>query len=193
MTSLNDRHYSDQGALQVYAFILKSKLLNDGIAPSIQEIVDGTGYKSTKPVYDRLDELEKRGLIRREKGTPRAIRVLGEKWVRPDLKSFDKYSELTSIEKRVLRSVYAYAERNGGTPPTLSDIAKKVGFRSDSTAKYHVEHLIEMGFLHNSSGHHRSVGIKDGYYTIDMTKVPPVAAPIVSQVLSDISFDPIPE
>lgn len=192
MTSLNDRHYVDQGALQVYAVIVESKLNSGGIAPSIEEIVKGTGYHSTKPVYDRLAELQRLGLIKREKKTPRSIRVLGETWVRPDREILLNAHDLTSIEKRILRAIYSYAEKNGGTPPTLSDIAKKVGFASDSTAKYHVESLIERQYLFNAGGHHRSIGIVGGNYSIDLDKVPPLGVPVVSRVIADSMFDPTP-
>jgi len=51
---------------------------DDGTAPSVREICEATGFKSTSTVHAHLNSLEKLGLINRKSGCTRAIRVLGE-------------------------------------------------------------------------------------------------------------------
>ncbi len=51
---------------------------DDGAAPSVREICDATGFKSTSTVHAHLNTLEKLGLISRKSGCTRAIRVLNQ-------------------------------------------------------------------------------------------------------------------
>ena len=49
--------------------------LQDGVSPSVREICDATGFKSTATVHNHLQSLEDKGLIIRTKGTNRSIRL----------------------------------------------------------------------------------------------------------------------
>ena len=49
--------------------------LQDGISPSVREICNATGLKSTATVHNHLQTLEDKGLIIRNKGTNRSIRL----------------------------------------------------------------------------------------------------------------------
>ncbi len=59
---------------KVLDFIERSTLAN-GYAPSVREICDAIGLKSTSTVHGHLLRLEKKGLIKRSKQKPRALAV----------------------------------------------------------------------------------------------------------------------
>ena len=60
---------------EVYLFIVKYSK-EHGYAPSFQEIADGTGIKSKSAVKRKLDELQRKGKIKYESNTSRAICLL---------------------------------------------------------------------------------------------------------------------
>jgi repressor LexA len=57
---------------KVYTTI-KDLVDKNGYSPSIREICTSTGIKSTSTVSDYLNRLEKKGLINRNKFSPRTI------------------------------------------------------------------------------------------------------------------------
>ena len=61
--------------LEVLEFI-KSELFKKGYPPSVREICEAVGLKSTSTVHGHLERLERKGLIRRNPTKPRAIEVL---------------------------------------------------------------------------------------------------------------------
>jgi repressor LexA len=61
--------------LEVLRFI-KTELNKKGYPPSVREICDAVGLKSTSTVHGHLERLEKKGYIRRDPTKPRAIEVL---------------------------------------------------------------------------------------------------------------------
>jgi SOS-response transcriptional repressor LexA len=52
-----------------------------GYPPTLREIGDHFGIRSTNGVNDHLRALERRGLIRREGLHSRAIRIVGVRWI----------------------------------------------------------------------------------------------------------------
>lgn len=62
---------------KILAFI-KNEIKLKGYPPSVREICDAVGLKSTSTVHGHIKRLEKRGLIRRDSTKPRALEVLGE-------------------------------------------------------------------------------------------------------------------
>ena len=58
---------------KVYDYLLSRK--DDGIPPTIREICEATGFKSTSTVYSHLNTLEKLGLITRRSDSARGISV----------------------------------------------------------------------------------------------------------------------
>ncbi len=60
---------------QILAY-LKSEVKKKGYPPSVREICDAVGLKSTSTVHSHLSQLEKRGLIHRDPTKPRAIEIL---------------------------------------------------------------------------------------------------------------------
>ena len=55
---------------------MKAEVREKGYPPSVREICDAVGLKSTSTVHGHLSRLEKKGLIRRDQPTPRAIEIL---------------------------------------------------------------------------------------------------------------------
>ncbi len=62
---------------RILAFI-KKELHQKGYPPSVREICDAVGLKSTSTVHGHLERLEKKGFIRRDPSKPRAIEVLDD-------------------------------------------------------------------------------------------------------------------
>lgn len=60
--------------VDVFRFISVYRLLN-GYAPSVREIARDQGIASTNGVYGYLDALERKGLLERDRGIARAIRI----------------------------------------------------------------------------------------------------------------------
>lgn len=58
---------------------LKEFLIDKGYPPSVREIGQAVGLKSSSTVHAYLGQLEKKGLIKRDPTKPRAIDILGEK------------------------------------------------------------------------------------------------------------------
>ena len=61
--------------LMILEFI-KEQLLAKGYPPSVREICQAVGLKSTSTVHSHLNKLEKLGYIRRDPTKPRAIEIL---------------------------------------------------------------------------------------------------------------------
>ncbi|MBM7581441.1 repressor LexA [Caldicoprobacter guelmensis] len=55
---------------------IKKELKKKGYPPSVREICEGLGIRSTSTVHGYLERLEKNGLIRRDPTKPRAIEIL---------------------------------------------------------------------------------------------------------------------
>ena len=61
---------------QIYQFIVKY-ITAIGYAPTIKEICNAVGLKSTSSVYNHLVQLETDGKIEMKPYSPRAIKVVG--------------------------------------------------------------------------------------------------------------------
>lgn len=64
---------------EIFQFLVDFKTDHDGNAPSMRTIADNCKISSTSVVEYILDDLEKRGKIKRDPDT-RQIRVVGGKW-----------------------------------------------------------------------------------------------------------------
>ncbi len=56
---------------------IKSEVQSKGYPPSVREIGDAVGLKSTSTVHGHLTRLEKKGLLHRDSMKPRAMEILG--------------------------------------------------------------------------------------------------------------------
>ena len=57
---------------------IKSEIQIKGYPPSVREIAQAVGLKSTSTVHGHLQRLEKRGLLHRDAMKPRAMEVMGD-------------------------------------------------------------------------------------------------------------------
>lgn len=57
---------------------LKEEIRTKGYPPSVREICNAVGLKSTSTVHGYLERLEKKGFIRRDPTKPRAIEILDD-------------------------------------------------------------------------------------------------------------------
>ncbi len=57
---------------------IKSEIQNKGYPPSVREICDAVGLKSTSTVHGHLMRLQKKGMLNRDPMKPRAMEVLGD-------------------------------------------------------------------------------------------------------------------
>lgn len=69
------------GRERVYNFLVEY-ITQNGYAPSVREIADGTFINSTASVHDCLQMLEIMGKIKIKKKTSRAIKVIGFEFVK---------------------------------------------------------------------------------------------------------------
>lgn len=64
---------------QILDFI-KSEIREKGYPPSVREICDAVGLKSTSTVHGHLERMERNGVIRRDPSKPRAIEILDDEY-----------------------------------------------------------------------------------------------------------------
>ncbi len=92
MRKLNDNH-------RKVLDYLKDRV-HKGFPPSVREICAETGLKSTASAFTYLKQLEEAGLITRENGQNRAIRITGESYVQvPVLGSITAGMPILAIEE----------------------------------------------------------------------------------------------
>ena len=78
---MNDLSAKQQQILEY----MKAEVREKGYPPSVREICEAVGLKSTSTVHGHLARLEKKGYIRRDPTKPRAIVILDEAPHNPDL------------------------------------------------------------------------------------------------------------
>ena len=69
---------------QIYNYIVEY-ITENGYPPSYREIADANKISSTSTVFDVIEKLELRGLIKTRENAPRAIKVIGYKFVKEEL------------------------------------------------------------------------------------------------------------
>ena len=67
---------------RILAFI-EQEIAQKGYPPSVREIGDAVGLKSTSTVHGHLRRLEARGMLRRDAMKPRAMEVCAENITKP--------------------------------------------------------------------------------------------------------------
>ncbi len=87
-----------QKALKILEYI--GSRAADGVPPSVREICAAVSIKSTSTVHKLLRELEEHGLIQREQGLNRSIKLPGEQTVRvPILGTVTAGAPILAIEE----------------------------------------------------------------------------------------------
>ncbi|WKZ21644.1 MAG: transcriptional repressor LexA [Candidatus Brocadiaceae baterium WH-1] len=72
--------------LEFFSF-LKEYLHEKGYPPTVREIMQGLGLSSTNSIKKHLDILERKGYIRRQHNSPRAIEIVGTASGNPEFRS----------------------------------------------------------------------------------------------------------
>lgn len=68
---------------KIYDFLIDFFMQN-GYAPSVREIAAAVGLKSTSTIFSHLAKLEREGKIEIRDKSPRAIRLVGYKFVKEE-------------------------------------------------------------------------------------------------------------
>lgn len=66
---------------RLYHFVIRYKRENDGLSPTVAEMIDGCSLASTSHVIRILDQLEAAGLIHRVLRSSRGILIIGGRWL----------------------------------------------------------------------------------------------------------------
>ena len=61
---------------------LKQHVLQKGYPPSVREICDAVGLKSTSSAHAHLESLERNGYIRKDPTKPRAIEIVDDGFIK---------------------------------------------------------------------------------------------------------------
>lgn len=124
---------------------IKSEIQTKGYPPSVREIAQAVGLKSTSTVHGHLQRLEKRGLLHRAAMKPRAMEVTG------DTNFIRNNSTAVPVVGRVTAGQPIFAEENLEEYVPIPDIMLGEG-----------EHFI----LHVKGDSMIEAGILDGDYII---------------------------
>ncbi len=76
---------------------IRQVLATKGYPPSVREIGDAVGLRSSSTVHGHLERLEKTGYIRRDKDKPRAIEIIHPDYIPESYSSRAAYSEPSPI------------------------------------------------------------------------------------------------
>ena len=119
---------------------IKSEIQTKGYPPSVREIANAVGLKSTSTVHGHLQRLEKRGLLHRDAMKPRAMEVTGDP-------SLSRTSPTTAVP--VIGHVTAgqpiLAEENLDEYVALPEVL--LGDGEHFVLKVHGDSMIEAGIL----------------------------------------------
>lgn len=66
---------------KVYDYLI-DYIKEHGYAPSVRELAEGVGLKSSSSAYNHLSKLEEEGKIEMRGNSPRAIKIVGYEFVK---------------------------------------------------------------------------------------------------------------
>ena len=123
---------------------VKEQILNKGFPPSVREICEAVGLKSTSSVHAHLETLEKNGYIRRDPTKSRTIEILDD--------SFEMVrTEMTSIPivGQVAAGQPILAEQNieGYFPLPVDMLPKGAGSADTFVLRVKGDSMINMGIM----------------------------------------------
>ncbi len=118
--------YEDLTGTQIAIFdYIKESYLAKGYCPSVREIVENVGLKSTSSVHYQLKKLEEKGYLRRDPSLPRAMELLKD---RPE-RNYTREVEVVETEIaevpiigtiRAGQPIHAYEDYEDSYPLPLS-------------------------------------------------------------------------
>ena len=89
---------------------MKQEILDRGFPPSVREICDAVGLRSTSSVHAHLEALEKHGYIRKDATKPRAIEIIDDEFRE------QRIGRVSSFDEALSSSEFANV-------PVLGDVA----------------------------------------------------------------------
>lgn len=108
---------------------LKTSIVTRGYPPSVREICDAVGLKSTSSVHAHLETLEKNGFIRRDATKPRAIEICDESFrtIRANVVSVPVVSKAVAGEPLLApENIQSYLPLPAGDAPKGTCFALRV-------------------------------------------------------------------
>jgi SOS-response transcriptional repressor LexA len=63
---------------------------------------------------------------------------------------------LTPAQRRIMQAIWTLIARNGYSP-SLRELCEETGIRSTNTIRFHVEHLVERGYITREPGQFRTI------------------------------------
>ncbi len=93
---------------------IKEEILSKGYPPTVREICEKVGLKSTSSVHSHLSTLENNGYIRRDPTKPRAIEIMDDEFglVRREMTNIPIIEELLQVhlylQLRILKTILHY-------------------------------------------------------------------------------------
>lgn len=75
---------------------IKREISDRGYPPSVREICNAVGLRSTSTVHGHLERLEKKGFIRRDPTKPRAIEILDEFQIKKEIVNIPIVGKVTA-------------------------------------------------------------------------------------------------
>lgn len=80
---------------EIYEYI-KQHILDKGYPPSVREICDAVGLRSTSTVHGHLDRLQTKGLIRKDPTKPRAIELIKDSVIKKEIIDIPVVGKITA-------------------------------------------------------------------------------------------------
>ena len=122
---------------KILAYI-KSEIQAKGYPPSVREICDAVGLKSTSTVHGHLTRLQKKGLLNRDPMKPRAMEVVGDPL-------FSRNVQPIPVVGHVTAGLPILAEEN--IEDTMLIANELVGDGEHFILKVHGDSMVNVGIL----------------------------------------------
>lgn len=81
--------------IEIYEYI-KKHILDKGYPPSVREICDAVGLRSTSTVHGHLDRLQQKGLIKKDATKPRAIELIKDTVTKKEIVDIPVIGKITA-------------------------------------------------------------------------------------------------
>ena len=111
------REVSDKQS-EIYEF-LKTFTDNKGYPPSVREICEAVGLRSTSSVHGHLKRLESKGLIKRDPTKPRALEIIDNSVKRDGFPYRDSIFAQIDIPVPFRLYIPAVSEESSSAEPTV--------------------------------------------------------------------------
>ena len=123
---------------------VKEQILNKGFPPSVREICEAVGLKSTSSVHAHLETLEKNGYIRRDPTKSRTIEILDDSFemVRTEMTSIPIVGQVAAGQP-----ILAQQNIEGYFPLPVDMLPRGAGSADTFVLKVKGDSMINMGIM----------------------------------------------